>query len=107
MQLVGVTGLANNISSEWDDLSSVLLSMQESADAKDKSAAIEYRALERRLEECVSMSSAYVNTVQTRAADLERRCNESENSQKIRFRETFAMLLLMSCWMLKNVAHLL
>lgn len=74
------------VSVRVDDLSSVVMSMQESAEAKEQSVAIEYRALERRLEECVSMSSAYVNTMQTRASDLERRCNESENSQKIRYK---------------------
>ena len=67
-----------------DDLSSVIINIQEDAESKEKSAAIEYRALERRLEECVSMSSAYVNTVQTRASELERHFNESENNQKIR-----------------------
>lgn len=67
-----------------DDLSSVIINIQEDAESKEKSGAIEYRALERRLEECVSMSSAYVNTVQTRASELERHFNESENNQKIR-----------------------
>jgi uncharacterized protein (DUF2126 family) len=69
--------------------------MQESNEAREKTAAIESRALERRLEECVSMSSAYVTTVQTRASDLERHFSESENSQKIRYDTRYGILHVM------------
>ena len=75
-----------------DDLSSVLLSMQESADAKEQSAAVEYRALERKLEECVSKSTAYMNTMQARASDLERWCNESTDGQEKRYSECLQMM---------------
>ena len=68
-----------------EDLSSVIISIQESMEAKEKTSTIEYRALERKLEECVSMSSAYVSTIQNRASDLERYVQDSENNQKIRY----------------------
>eukprot|EP00602_Paraphysomonas_sp_CaronLab_P003058 CAMPEP_0185033688 /NCGR_PEP_ID=MMETSP1103-20130426/22885_1 /TAXON_ID=36769 /ORGANISM="Paraphysomonas bandaiensis, Strain Caron Lab Isolate" /LENGTH=1465 /DNA_ID=CAMNT_0027570057 /DNA_START=361 /DNA_END=4758 /DNA_ORIENTATION=+ len=73
-----------NMVDRLEDLSSVIISIQESMEAKEKTSTIEYRALERKLEECVSMSSAYVSTIQNRASDLERYVQDSENNQKIR-----------------------
>jgi hypothetical protein len=70
-----------------DDLSAVVLSLQESAESHEKSVAIELRALERRLEECVTISAAYVSTMQTRNSELERGLSDREERMRAKQRE--------------------
>lgn len=70
-----------------DDLSSVIVSLQEASESREKSFAIELRALERRLEECVTVSAAYVTTMQTRYSELEKTVQEREEKMRSRHRD--------------------
>ena len=70
-----------------EELSSVLISLQESAESRDKSFGIEIRALERRLEECVTVSAAYVSTIQNRNVELERSMQDREETMRLRHKD--------------------
>jgi hypothetical protein len=76
-----------------DDISSVIVSLQEASESHEKSIAIEHRALERRLEECVTVSAAYVTTMQTRYSELEKSFQEREERMRSKQRELEEELL--------------
>lgn len=76
-----------------DDISSVIVSLQETSESHEKSIAIEHRALERRLEECVTVSAAYVTTMQTRYSELEKSFQEREERMRSKQRDLEEELL--------------
>jgi hypothetical protein len=85
--------LPSLVSLRMDDISSVIVSLQESSESHEKSMAIDYRALERRLEECVTLSSASVSSFQSRYSDLEKSFQEREERMRSKTRELEEELL--------------
>ena len=81
------------LSDRVDDLSAALISLQESQGCSEKAALVEVRNLERRIEECVSMSNAYMTTVQSKASDMDTSNKNSENEQRKRHEDLRAELL--------------
>lgn len=70
-----------------EELSSVLISLQESSESREKSFGIEIRSLERRLEECVTVSAAYVSTIQNRNTELEKSMQDREEKMRLRHKD--------------------
>jgi hypothetical protein len=70
------------MSSKCEDISAAVAMLQESVSSNEKHHANELRALERRMDESVTISSSNVSTVQARSAGLEELVRNAELAQR-------------------------
>ena len=70
----------DNLDKKYEDISSIVIALQEGHDLNEKSKNAELRSMERKIDEVVTISENSVSTIQSRCAGLEERLRNSELS---------------------------
>jgi hypothetical protein len=75
------------LTDKLDDISQAIIMLQENADGTEKNLRVDFRGLERRVEEAIAISTATVSTIQDRASYLDKHLAGVETSQRENHKE--------------------